>query len=421
MTELRTANGSYQGDDRYLVVSTDGHCGPSLREQLRTYCPAAHLEVFDEYTAENEAQLKAGSNRYPGLTEDWQERRELHAQVAGVQDVEARIADLDVEGITAELIFHGALNGQPVPFSSTGLRVWSDSKYDALEPVGVHIYNRWLADFTAEHPDRLHGLAHIAIHDLEACIAEVEWAAEAGLKGVNLPAPRRDFPYYNDPYWDKLWAACQANEMVLCTHNGGGEMVDFDGVAGHSLVLMEANWFARRGIWMMIFGGVFERYPGLKYLITESFGDWVLETLRDMDSSYLSAGHEDLRAVLPKKPSEYFMTNCYVAASFMSRREAELARDNDYLDRMLWGADYPHVEGCWPRTRLSLRKSFADFAPKDVSLVLGETAADVLGIDRERLQPTVQRIGPTVDEVATPLEANPEFVGTAFREIGKFA
>ena len=42
-------------EDRYIVVSTDGHVGPSVTEHLRPYCDAAHLEDFDRFTDEMRA------------------------------------------------------------------------------------------------------------------------------------------------------------------------------------------------------------------------------------------------------------------------------------------------------------------------------------------------------------------------------
>ena len=130
---------------------------------------------------------------------------------------------MDRAGVAAAVIFHGGLNGQSIPFSTTGLIAWGDSSYNHLEPVGVRIYNRWLADFVSEAPERHAGIAHIPISDPEACVREVEWAAEAGLKGINLPAPRGDFPMLNDPVWEPLWAVCEETGMSLNTHGGGGE------------------------------------------------------------------------------------------------------------------------------------------------------------------------------------------------------
>ena len=59
---------------------------------------------------------------------------------------------MDRAGVAAAVIFHGGLNGQSIPFSTTGLIAWGDSRYNHLEPVGVRIYNRWLADFVSRRP-----------------------------------------------------------------------------------------------------------------------------------------------------------------------------------------------------------------------------------------------------------------------------
>ena len=72
--------------------------------------------------------------------------------VPGLQDSAARVADMDRAGVSACVIFHGGLNGQSIPFSTTGLISWGHTRYNDLEPVGVRIYNRWLADFVARHP-----------------------------------------------------------------------------------------------------------------------------------------------------------------------------------------------------------------------------------------------------------------------------
>jgi predicted TIM-barrel fold metal-dependent hydrolase len=409
-------------EDRYLVISIDGHCGPMLVDQLRPYCPEKDLATFDEYAGEVESFLRQGGNSYPGLSDEYLERRAWHAKVEGLTDSSRRLADLEAEGIAGEVIYHGGLNGQPVPFSPTGLLAYNSTKYNAMEPVGVRIYNRWLADFCAETPGRRVGVAHIPITaGTDACVREVEWAAGAGLGCVNLPAPRRDFPYYNNPEWEPFWSACEANDLVLSTHNGGGDLPDFEGIEGHALVLVEAQWFGRRPTWLLIFGGVFERHPGLKFVATEQYGDWVPDTLRDMDTSYLSAGHEPLWRVLPKKPSEYWMTNCWVGASFISRREAEMARDHGFVDRVMWGADYPHIEGTWPRTQDSIRKALAGFDSADTQKILGSNAGNVYGFDMRALCEVADRIGPTVQHIDTLLEKNPDFVGYSFREIGKFA
>jgi hypothetical protein len=95
-----------------------------------------------------------------------------------------------------------------------------------------------------------------------------------------------------------------------------------------------------------------------------------------------------------------------VGASFL--RPVECAeRHRIGIDRIMWGADYPHYEGTSPHTREALRHTFSGVEPEEVAAMLGTNAAGVYGFDLEALAPLVARIGPTVAEVATPLDAVP--------------
>jgi predicted TIM-barrel fold metal-dependent hydrolase len=250
----------------------------------------------------------------------------------------------------------------------------------------------------------------------------VEWAAAAGLKGINLPAPRADFRPYNEAVWEPLWAACESVALPLTTHNGGGDLTVYRGVEGPALGSIETSFFARRHTWVMILGGVFERHPRLKLVLTEQWAEWIPEMLADMDSVYFAAHFHELREALPKPPSEYWLRNCYVGASFMSEAEARFGIEYGIVDRLLWGADYPHIEGAWTRTRQSIRKTYSTIPAEHVRKYLGQNAIGVYGFDRSKLAELANKIGPTVEEIATPCELPADkFLGYAFRDRGKFS
>jgi predicted TIM-barrel fold metal-dependent hydrolase len=426
-------------DERYIVVSTDSHVGPSVKGQLRDYCESKYLDDFDRFVAEMEGHgllsWRSSEAAKPGEDENWslgkstaelgKEEAERFGKVAGIrnadqvdprflqrsyeasllpglQDHSARLADMDKAGVAAAVIYHGGLNGQSIPFSTTGLIAWGDSRYNHLEAVGVRIYNRWLADFVSEAPERHAGIAHIPISDREACVREVEWAAEAGLKGINLPAPRGDFPMLNDPEWDPLWAACAETGLSLNTHGGGGEHYPYKGPGAQAMYMMETSWRGRRGVWVMILGGVFARHPGLKLALTEQWMDWAPQVISDMDGLYSGPGGTALRAALPKPPSEYFRQNCFIGASFLSNWEAKFGIEHDLASNTMWGDDYPHMEGTWPHTRQAMQFTFCDIDPKYTRQYLGDTAIELYGLDRTKLAQIAARIGPSVSEIMTP-------------------
>jgi hypothetical protein len=165
----------------------------------------------------------------------------------------------------------------------------------------------------------------------------------------------------------------------------------------------------------------------LHLVFTEQRVGWVPHTLRELDSVYLSdtqflAGASTTTDhSLPRRPSEYWASNCYVAASFMAPFEAAM-RHEVGVGNLLWGADYPHVEGTWPVTRLAMRNTFASVPEDDTRRILGENALDVYNLDLEVLRPIADRIGPTPEELSNPLAPDefPPFRGAAFRQLGEW-
>ena len=62
-------------DERYVVVSTDSHVGPSVEGQLRGYCESRHLDDFDRFVAEMESHgllsWRSSEAAKPGEEESW--------------------------------------------------------------------------------------------------------------------------------------------------------------------------------------------------------------------------------------------------------------------------------------------------------------------------------------------------------------
>jgi hypothetical protein len=73
------------------------------------------------------------------------------------------------------------------------------------------------------------------------------------------------------------------------------------------------------------------------------------------------------------------------------------------VDRIMWGADYPHSEGSYPYSREALRAAFASAPESEVRAMTSETAAAVYGFDLATLDEIAAGVGPTVAEIAEPL------------------
>ena len=104
----------------------------------------------------------------------------------------------------------------------------------------------------------------------------------------------------------------------------------------------------------------------------------------------LVIGPESARAF-----SEYFARNCFVGASFMPEHEGRF-RHQIGVDRLMWGSDYPHLEGTWPNTMKALNATFSEYSEEEIRAILGLNAARAYGFDLAALQPIVDRVGPSI-------------------------
>jgi predicted TIM-barrel fold metal-dependent hydrolase len=146
---------------------------------------------------------------------------------------------------------------------------------------------------------------------------------------------------------------------------------------------------------------VFERFPTLRLALTEQGTDWIPELLVRLDEQYGSPFERQIREKLSLSPSEYWARNCYVGASFMSRAECD-NRDRLGVDRIMWGADYPHIEGTWPLSLDALRETFAGCSPDEFQQMTSRNAARLYGFDLDALQVHADRVGPALDDVLAP-------------------
>ena len=189
------------------------------------------------------------------------------------------------------------------------------------------------------------------------------------------------------------------------------------------MFLVEATWWAHRALWQLIYSGVMERHPTLQFVFTEQGTAWLPEQLATLDAyadrmSGAAGSQEhvfgaDVMSRLSLKPSEYWARQCHVGSSFIRRSEVPL-RHAVGVERIMWGNDFPHREGCWPWSHEHLRLAFGGVPVDEVTAMVGGNAARVYGFDLDALAPVAARVGPLVDEVARPLE-NDEIPAEALR------
>ena len=125
-----------------------------------------------------------------------------------LSDPDLRLKDQDRDGVQAEVLY-GILG-------ATGRMNDPEATVEVMR-----IYNEWLAEFCATHPERYAGLASIPNHPIEAAIAEVERVAKRGaVRGLDI-ANSPDLKPLWDPSWHPLWEVVDACGLPLHFHTIG--------------------------------------------------------------------------------------------------------------------------------------------------------------------------------------------------------
>ncbi len=388
--------------DHYAVISSDCHGGAQLLT-YRDYLPSGLEDEFDAWARDFAVPWE--DLRGPDADQNWSSQR--------------RLREMDAEGVAGEVIYPNTIPPFFPKASLVGQPPAKDRRELELKWIGLQAHNRWLVDFCAEAPERRAGIAQIMLHDVDAAVAEVRWAKEAGLRGgVLLPGtpPGGDYAPLWSPVYEPLWHVCEELEVPVNHHGGGGGPAYETDELGYVMFLLEVPWWSHRALWALIFSGVLERHPNLQMVFSEQGTRWVPDTLQELDSTFHrmrdeSSGSQEAMWGAPVRklsltPSEYWARQCHIGASFLRPSEARV-RHQVGVDRLMWGTDYPHVEGTQPFTREVLRATFAGLPESELRAILGGNAAALYGFDLATLQPLVDRIGPTVEEVATPLDAVP--------------
>jgi predicted TIM-barrel fold metal-dependent hydrolase len=386
--------------ERYTIISADCHAGGS-HAQYREYLDPAYLEDFD-----------AWRGKYRNPYKDLGDQRRYRNW-----DNEMRNSQQEADGVVGEVVFPNTVP----PFFPSFVLFARPPKPDEYEHrlAGIRAHNRWLVDWCNEFPERRAGIGQIFLNDVDDAIDDVRWIKEHGLRGgILLPtlAPDVDYvkPLY-DPIYDPLWRECEELGVPMHIHGGTGAPDYGPYPVAMLLYINEVSFYSQRPFVQLMLSGVFERFPGLKFVMTEQGCSWLPPLLRRLDGTLeqirKTGATGEIRYtndhVLPRSATEYFHQSCWMGVS-MPGPDDVAARHAIGLDRFMWGSDYPHDEGTYPYTREHLRQLFHDVEEAELQQLLAGNAATLYDFDLDALAPLAARVGPTVDEIAVPLDRLPD-------------
>jgi predicted TIM-barrel fold metal-dependent hydrolase len=358
------------------------------------------------------------------LTPDyWRDLPDGSKQVMAPTDARGYAADLDLDGVWGA-VMHG----------NVGLAI-----YDLHQPdfalKCAQIYNDWVAE-TYNGDPRLYPMPIIPLIDIDNAVGEIDRVAALGFRGLEIPMSAPGVPYFSRHY-DRIWAAAQRHGLPVFAHIGTGVKRSGAGVdlvqrtvsftaprdvsnfpAGHrdheAALLDNKMSFGPLGgltgstagemIPALIAGGVAERFPGVHFVMVEVGARWLQNLMDTMDdtwhdgpgvvevnrvffrpdgSTFVQFDDDamNLRWPLPLSPGEYVRRQFHV--TFMDDWRALRNRSVTGIEPLLWGSDYPHFEGSWPKSieAIDTQSERAALTAQEKKEIFGGTLAKLLGIE----------------------------------------
>jgi predicted TIM-barrel fold metal-dependent hydrolase len=221
----------------------------------------------------------------------------------------------------------------------------------AFEAALARAYNRWIGEYCAAHPARIKAVGIVPQRAMELCIAEVKrLAREPWCVGI-MTFGNLDDRLADHPYFDPFYRAAQDEGLPICFH-GGTDRPPFApgrGDVGNNMFLMHLTghvWHQMRAMASVVGGGLFERYPNLRFGFFEGGISWVPWWAERMDAHFEHFARHVPH--LSRKPSEHMRgERCF----FTFDPDEELLPEAITMlgeGRLMWASDYPHFDARFP-------------------------------------------------------------------------
>jgi predicted TIM-barrel fold metal-dependent hydrolase len=339
----------------------------------------------------------------------------------GVYDVDARIGDMNVNGIAASLNFASAVGFDGGVFHRV------NDKAQAL--VHLRAYNDWHIDeWCGAHPGRFIACALLPTWDQKAMVEEVKRLAQKGCTAVSLNENPtvQGLPSIHNAYWEPLWKAVVDHDIAICLHIGAGNPAPHASMETPieawistmpmSICVGAADWLSLEAL---------ERYPAMKIALSEGGIGWIPYFLERSDFSHERHKAWTHSRFKGTKPSEVFRKHfltCFIDDAFGLKNLESIGED-----MVSYECDYPHSDSLWPYAPETLWESVKHLTRQQIDKVTHLNAMRFFRFDpfahhaRETLTVSALRAQAAADKVdITPRSyggAAPLAEGEALRPI----
>jgi predicted TIM-barrel fold metal-dependent hydrolase len=289
----------------------------------------------------------------------------------GCFDPVQRVADMDVDGVQAQLCFPS--------FPKFAGTVFLGAHDKELALLCVQAYNDFIVDeWCAAAPDRLIPLVILPLWDPERCAAEIDRCAGKGAKAVSFPEnpSALGLPSFHTDRWDPVFATAQDAGLPLCMHfgtSGRAPETSPDAPFAVSIALFGCNSMYTTADLLM--SRIFHKFEHLKVALSEGGIGWVPYMLERID--YTWERHRYYTGIdIETRPSDLFRRNMW--GCFIDDEAGLKNRHDIGVDRITWECDYPHSDSNWPKSRARAAEVLADIPDEEVHRMVELNARELL-------------------------------------------
>src|SRR5262245_30206986 len=366
----------------YTIISVDDHL-VEPRDLFEGRMPAAMVDAAPRVIENERGQElwlyeemlypQIGLNAIAGRPKDqWNtDPARFDEMRKGCWDIDARVADMDLDGVWASLCFPSLLAG----FAGV---VFSQSKDQDLGLACMRAWNDWhLEVWAGTHPERIIALQIPWLSDPVLAGDEIRKNAQRGFKTVSLPENPVDLglPSMDTDHWDPLLRACEETQTVVCLHNGSSRWSAARS-PGAPLelysTLFTANPLATAADWL--WAGVTTRFPELQIAFSEGGLGWAVMLMDRLEwvmghsgSGYTTWADPELTPIEQMQRNYWFCT--------IDIPPTLALRDRLGIDHIMIESDYPHADSSWPDTQANARRGLDGLSDTEVRKITWENAS----------------------------------------------
>ena len=210
-------------DDHIIEPPTmfDAHLSGALRKLAPTYVVDDAGNAFWWWEHEGKKTFNVGLNAVVGRPKEeyGMEPANITEMRPGTWDPKLHIDDMNAAGILTSVNFP--------TFAGFAGSFFMNAKDQKNAERVVSAYNDWHIDeWCGPYKGRYIPTAILPLNDMDATIREIKRLVKKGCRSVTFPSNPNitaDLPPIHDEYWDRLWAICNDEHVVLNCHIGTGQ------------------------------------------------------------------------------------------------------------------------------------------------------------------------------------------------------